>query len=123
MDNWDKSRQGQGAECRGPQGAQMWVTKTWLESEDGTTNSQGRCEGPVNDLQSGIADEAVVDQRDVGPPHQEYDSLEVQFQPQRESLRAVAQEGVEANDMGPVRQISIVHSKTDGKITPHLHGR
>lgn len=73
----------------------MWLVELWLEGEDGTAESQDGDQTPVGDLQGGITYEAVVDQRDIGAPHKEYNSLKIELHAERERSGTVAHERME----------------------------
>lgn len=57
----------------------MRFVELGLEGEDGAAGGKEADKTPVDYLQRRITYEAVVYERNVGSPHEEYDALEVEL--------------------------------------------
>jgi len=77
----------------------MRLAKLWLKSGDGATDGQKRSDAPVDDLKRPIADEGVVDEGNVGPPHEEDNTLEVKLHTPSKGRGAVGHDGMKSGNI------------------------
>lgn len=75
----------------------MRVAKLRLERCYRAAEGQQRRDQPICCLQLWIANKAVIDQGDVGTPHEDDDALEVQLLAQREDGGTMVEEDMESD--------------------------
>jgi hypothetical protein len=96
MDDGNQARERQGRKRCRSNVMQMRFVKFGLESRNRAGQPKKRDDAPIYNLEIPMAEEGVVDERDVGAEKQEDDALKVELEEVGEDPSTVRHEGVES---------------------------